>query len=181
MLHIALISLFFAAKSILGQNPKFLHPLTNRPGASKDISTRYFLPVHQDKKFPIGKTSTILCHISNDGKTPYNVTAVMGSLNQAKGYFFIQNYSYKTVGILVQPGEELSLHYDFEVHKDLDAMEYQLSHTVFYSNERHRGFSTTFFNEVRIYCIVYYIYSKYFPFSMIASLYITTNIILIFV
>ena len=150
MLHIVLLSLFFAAKSILGQNPKFLHPLTNRPGASKDITTRYYLPDHQDKKFPIGKTSTILCHISNDGKSPYNVTAIMGSLNHAKGYnLFIQNYSYKTVGILVQPGEELSLHYDFDLHKELEAMEYTLSHTVFYSNEKHRGFSTTFYNEVR--------------------------------
>lgn len=149
MLHIALLSFFFVAKFIVGQNPKFLHPLTNRPGSSKDVVTRFHLPEHQDKKFPIGKTSTILCHISNDGKTPYNVTAIMGSLNQMKTYYFIQNFTYKPVGVMVLPGEELTLHYDFELNKELEAMEFTLSHTLFYSNDRHRGFSTTFYNKVR--------------------------------
>jgi hypothetical protein len=71
---------------------------------------------HSDKKFPIGDVVTVLCHFTNQGEYPYNITAIMGSLNSPFDFnFHIQNYSYKPVGIVARPGEEITLDYQFQV------------------------------------------------------------------
>jgi len=71
---------------------------------------------HADQKFPIGETVTVLCHLSNEGQLPYNVTAIMGSMNSPFDFnFHIQNYSYKPFGIVVKPGEEVTFEYQFQV------------------------------------------------------------------
>lgn len=59
---------------------------------------------------------TVLCHFTNQGMYPYNITAIMGSLNSPFDFnFHIQNYSYKPVGILARPGDEITLDYQFQV------------------------------------------------------------------
>lgn len=127
---------------------KFIHPLTNMPGSSEDVDTSFFYPGHKDQKFPIGETVTVLCHFSNDGDSPFNVTAIMGSLNFLYDFrHHIQNYTYKPFGIVVKGGEEVTLQYQFQVHPELEPVEYFLSHTVFYESER-ESFSSTFFNQV---------------------------------
>ena len=65
---------------------------------------------------PIGQTVTVLCHFLNRGDFPYNVTAIMGSLNSPVDFsYHIQNYSYKPVGVVVRSQEEVTLEYQFQV------------------------------------------------------------------
>lgn len=65
---------------------------------------------------PIGQTVTVLCHFSNEGDFPYNVTAIMGSLNSPVDFsYHIQNYSYRPIGIVVRAQEEVTLEYQFQV------------------------------------------------------------------
>ena len=65
---------------------------------------------------PIGQTVTVLCHFVNHGDFPYNVTAIMGSLNSPMDFsYHIQNYSYKPVGVVVRSQEEVTLEYQFQV------------------------------------------------------------------
>jgi len=117
------------------------------PPPSPEIETSYYFPGYTEQKFPIGEVVTALCHFSNDGESPFNVTAIMGSLNNPFDFsFYIQNYSYKPVGIMVRPGEEISFEYQFQLHPNLEPVEYALSHTVFYENDK-IGFSSTFFNQ----------------------------------
>jgi hypothetical protein len=98
------------------QFQQFVHPLTNMPGSAEDVETSYFFPGYTGTKFPIGEMVTVLCHFSNDDQYPYNVTAIMGSLNSPYDFgFHIQNYSYKPVGVLVRPGEEYTFEYQFHV------------------------------------------------------------------
>ena len=106
---------------------EFIHPLTNMPLPSPEISTSFYFPNHPDQKLPIGEMVTILCHFSNDGNTPYNVSAIMGSLNSPYSFdFHIQNYSYKSFGVVIKPGEEISFDYQFQLHPSLEPVEYTL-------------------------------------------------------
>ena len=130
----------------------FVHPLTNPPGPSKDIETTFLYPEldKESLKLPIGKTSVVLCHVVNDGRINYNITAIMGSLNHPNSFgLFIQNYSYKQIGVVIKPGDEMTFQYEIEVHKDLENAQYNLAHILFYESDR-SAFSTTFFNEVII-------------------------------
>jgi hypothetical protein len=72
---------------------------------------------HADQKFPIGETVTVLCHFTNTAEHyPFNVTAIMGSLNSPFDFnFHVQNYSYKPLGVVVRPDEEFTFSYEFQV------------------------------------------------------------------
>ena len=60
---------------------------------------------------------TVLCHFTNTAEHyPFNVTAIMGSLNSPFDFnFHVQNYSYKPLGIAVQTDEEFTFSYEFQV------------------------------------------------------------------
>ncbi len=129
-------------------NKLLKHPLTDMSAPAEDIVTSHYFPDHPDTKFPIGETVKALCHFSNEGGSFYNVSAIMGSLNSPMDFrHHYQNYSYKPVGMVVKSGEEISLQYEFQIHPDLEPVEYQLAITVFYESES-ESFSTTFFNQV---------------------------------
>ena len=50
----------------------FLHPLTNIPSPSYQIHSSYHFPHDgHDNKLPIGKTVTILCHLTNSGPSAF--------------------------------------------------------------------------------------------------------------
>lgn len=126
----------------------FRHPLTDMPPPAEDVDTAHYFPEHPDHKFPIGEVVTALCHFSNEGSTFYNVSAIMGSLNSPFEFrHHFQNYSYKPFGIVVKPGEEVTFNYNFQLHAELEPVDYQLAITVFYESDKH-AFSTTFFNQV---------------------------------
>jgi hypothetical protein len=126
----------------------FKHPLTDMPGPAEDVSTVQYFPNQPDLKLPIGEVITVLCHFSNEGSGYYNISGVMGSLNAPIDFrHHFQNYSYKPFGIVVKGGEEISLKYTFQLHPELDPVDYQLAVTVFYDSES-ESFSNTFFNQV---------------------------------
>jgi len=60
--------------------------------------------------------------------------------------FFVQNYTFKTIGVVLQPGDEATFEYQFQFHPDLQPVDYTLAHTIFYDDNR-VGYSTTFFNQ----------------------------------
>jgi translocon-associated protein subunit alpha len=149
-LLIALLAVAACASAQKEEDPsKFKHPLTDMPRSAEDVETSPYFPQHPDHKLPVGETITTLCHFSNEGSSYYNVTAVMGSLNSPFEFrHHFQNYSYKTFGTLVKAGEEMSFKYTFQLHPDLEPVDYQLAVTVFYESDK-QSFSTTFFNQVR--------------------------------
>jgi hypothetical protein len=135
----------------------FKHPLTDMPAASEDIETTFYFPQHTDLKLPIGEVVTVLCHFVNKGSASsglrglsnsyYNISAIMGSLNSPYDFrHHFQNYSYKPIGMVIKNDEEITLSYQFQLHPDLEPIDYQLAVTVFYDSEVER-FSTTFFNQ----------------------------------
>jgi hypothetical protein len=100
----------------------FVHPLTNMPGAADGIETSFYYPKYSNLKFPIGEVATVLCHFSNNDNVAYNVSAIMGSLNSPFDFsYHIQNYTYKPLGIVVRPGEEITFQYQFQVTQILSS------------------------------------------------------------
>jgi hypothetical protein len=142
------IALLFCFSFAQEDSRAFKHPLTDMPPGAEDVETSYYFPEHTNNKFPLGETVTALCHFSNEGSSYYNVTAIMGSLNSPFDFrVHFQNYSFKTFGTVVKPGEEITFQYSFQVHPDLQAADYQLALTVFYDSDR-QSFSSTFYNQV---------------------------------
>lgn len=126
----------------------FRHPLTDMPPEAEDVVTAHFFPEQPDHKLPIGEGVTALCHFSNEGSTYYNVSAIMGSLNSPYDFrHHFQNYTYKPFGTVVKPGEEITFNYNFQLHPELEPVDYQLAITIFYESDK-QSFSTTFFNQV---------------------------------
>lgn len=145
----AIVAPFFAFAQQGNEDLKnFKHPLTDMPGAAEDVQTTFYFPAQTDLKFPIGEVIHTLCHFSNKGTGPYNISAVMGSLNAPFDFnHHFQNYSYKPFGIVVKGDEEITLKYTFQLHPELEPVDYQLAVTVFYESET-ESYSTTFFNQV---------------------------------
>lgn len=75
----------------------------------------------------------------------------MGSLNSPFEFnHHFQNYTYKPFGTIVKPGEEITFDYKFQLHTELEPVDYQLAITIFYESDK-QSFSTTFFNQVNLY------------------------------
>jgi len=152
-LALALAALALSCSGVAGLK----HPLTDMPEPLENVDTTFHFADHEDLKLPVGTPLTILCLVQNNEETAINVTGIMGSLNVAFAFQqHMQNFSYKSFGVVVKPDEEVTLQYDFEIYKEFDvSQEYSLAHTVFYDSEggkRQMRYSTTFFNQtVEIY------------------------------
>lgn len=149
-LLLALLSVAVVVSSQKAEDARnFKHPLTDMPGPAEDVSAVQYFPNQPDLKLPIGDVITVLCHFSNEGSGYYNISGIMGSLNAPIDFrHHFQNYSYKPFGVVVKGGEEISLKYTFQLHPELEPVDYQLAVTVFYDSES-ESFSNTFFNQVQ--------------------------------
>ncbi|KAG2454227.1 hypothetical protein HYH02_001261 [Chlamydomonas schloesseri] len=122
------------------------HPLTNLPPAG-EISTGHFFPDFPTKQFIAGQPVKVVVGIRNEAAEKYNISAIMGSLNNAQDFrAYYWNFTQQVYFQVVEPSKELSVEYTFLPPKDLPANDYQVALTVFY--EAADGFkSTTFFNQ----------------------------------
>ena len=139
----------------------------NPPKSHNSIVTSFYLSKSQktekinkhlnekDKldQYPIGKTTTIYCHIINNAPTSFNFTGIIGSLNQHSNYaLYVQNYTYTPYNIILKPKEEMTLRYEADVSKELIAQKYILSYILFYHPSDTAAttqvvYSTTFYNK----------------------------------
>ena len=129
------------------------HPLSMMPPASEDVSVSFYYPNHDGhgSKLPVNDVVTVLCHFSNEGESTLNVTAAMGSLNMAHDFnFYVQNFTFKPVGLVLPPNEEMTFSYEFIMDPRLDTtQDYTLAHSVFYENvaKPEDWYTSTFFNS----------------------------------
>lgn len=123
------------------------HPLTNLPPPG-DISTVHVFPKHATKQFPAGDLIKTVVGIHNDGSQPYNISAIMGSLNSPFDFsMYIQNFTVQYYFQVVEPGEELAVEYVFRPDPILSPREFIVALTVFYEGTKNGYYSDTFFNE----------------------------------
>ena len=165
--HIFALLLAFIACSVYAQPLSSIDHFLNPPKSHKSIETSFYLSKskktekinkHLNEKdkldqYPIGKTTTIYCHIINSSPTSFNFTGIIGSLNQHSNYaLYVQNYTYTPYNIIIKPKEEMTLRYEADISKELIAQKYTLSYILFYhpsdtSATTQVVHSTTFYNK----------------------------------
>jgi len=126
------------------------HPLTGMPGEAPGIETTFIFPDHNTKvpQFPAGAAIDVIAGFHNGASQPYNVTAIMGSLNSPLDFgIFVQNFTYQTYGLQVNPDSEVSLLYSFRPDPALHPREFTVALTIFYMSHQGQMSTTTFFNS----------------------------------
>ena len=92
--------------------------------------------------------TTVVLGFHNDGKEPYNVSAIFGSLNSPTDFsIFVQNFTQQIYHQAVAPGKELSIEYKFMPDPRVEPRDFIVSLTVFYQDTKGVYFSNTFFNQ----------------------------------
>lgn len=126
------------------------HPLTNLPSAAPGIETTFIFPEHNTKvpQLPAGDIIEVLVGFHNGASSPYNITAVMGSLNSPLDFgIYVQNFTHMTYGLQVDRDGQASISYRFRPDPALHPREFTVALSVFYTNSLGQMFSNTFFNS----------------------------------
>ncbi|EIE23258.1 hypothetical protein COCSUDRAFT_53555 [Coccomyxa subellipsoidea C-169] len=140
---LCLVAAAVCVAAVLGQS----HPLTDIPAPLEGLQTVFWLPEYPEKQFPAGALVEAVVGVHNNAKERVNVTAIVGSLNNAQAFHqFYQNFTYQPQVAVVSPGEEASLSYYFSPDESFPPREFQVALTVFY-NTPAGSFASTFFNE----------------------------------
>lgn len=128
---------------------EYVHPLTDMPSESEEITVRYQFINDVNEKLPVGKRLSVLVGVINTSPEDYNVTFAMGSVNHVDDLaFYVQNLTQMHYNTTLRPNTEYTFQYDFKTNPqniNVDSP-YKLALTIFYENEL-EFFADTFFNE----------------------------------
>jgi len=117
-------------------------------GPSPDALTSYVFPESASRQFIIGQDITFVLGFTNKGNSVFNVTSVSASLMYPQDHkYFIQNYTKTTYDLLVESSEERSFAYKVTPDPLLDAREYGLVVSVFYTDAEEGNFTNVIFNS----------------------------------
>lgn len=144
---LTLVVLAVAALGVAAQAEKaYKHPLTDMPPTHDAVETASWFPGNPKKEFPAGQLSDVAIGFHNGAAESVNISAIMGSLNSPFDFsYHVQNFSYQIYDARLQPGEEVSLEYQFMPYAQLQPREFTLALTVFYHTDK-TLYSTTFYN-----------------------------------
>lgn len=126
------------------------HPLTSIPAEAPGIETVFVFPKHPDTvpKLPAGDAVEVVVGLHNGASQPYNITAIMGSLNSPLDFgIYVQNFTHQTYGLQVEPDSEASVLYSFRPDPSLHPREFTVALTMFYTDGASQMSATTFFNN----------------------------------
>jgi len=109
----------------------------------------HYFPDHPTKQFPAGEEIKVVISAHNDASKPYNITAVMGSLNSPMDFdLYIQNFTQQVYFRLLPAGEELSVEYKFRPDPILSPREFIVAlHLIYEDPEDNRMHSNLVFNQ----------------------------------
>jgi hypothetical protein len=140
-------------------NPR--HILTNMPPGSNDVLVGSYFPdssLNKGRNLPTGEDITVLVHFANEANVPFNITGIMGSINDAKDFsYYLHNFTFVPVDYKIEPSEEVTLAYKFQIPGYIPiGKKYIVANTVFYEERgalgSSFGYSHTFHNStVKLY------------------------------
>jgi len=115
---------------------------------SPHVSTAIIFPDFAEKKFTLSDKVTLLVGIKNTGETALNITGVQTRLHSPFDYkYIIQNFTYREVGMTVEPRREASLEYVFQPDKGLEPIEYHLSAYIDYNDSAQIEYRSFVYND----------------------------------
>jgi len=112
-----------------------------------DVQATVHFPDYPDRKFELGKRVDALIGFNNKGNTPFNVTAIGAYFHSPYDYsYYIQNFSYRDVGVILQGKWQVTFEYIFAPDRGLEPVEYWLSGWIDYNTSDSREYRTTWYN-----------------------------------
>jgi hypothetical protein len=113
-------------------------------GEEEDVTTVAYWP---NGNIVVGQEATVLVSFSNNGESAINITHIGAHLHSPYDYsFFIQNFSVRAVGAVVEAKQEVSLEYVFRPDKTLEPSEYWLSGWLVYNDSNDRQYMRAYHN-----------------------------------
>jgi len=112
-----------------------------------DVRATVHFPDFSDKKFDLGAKVNALIGFNNKGNHPFNVTAIGAFFHSPYDYsYYIQNFSYRDVGVILQGHWQVTFEYVFAPDKGLEPVDYWLSGWIDYNSSEGREYRSTWFN-----------------------------------
>lgn len=113
------------------------------------LSVAHYFPDHPTKQFPAGEEIKVVVSAHNEGSKPYNITAMMGSLNSPVDFdLYVQNFTQQVYFRLLPAAEELSVEYSFRPDPNLSPREFTVAlHLIYEDPETGRMHSNLVFNS----------------------------------
>lgn len=113
------------------------------------LSVAHYFPDHPTKQFPAGEEIKVVVSAHNEASKPYNITAMMGSLNSPSDFdVYIQNFTQQVYFRMLPAGEELSIEYKFRPDPMLSLREFLVAlHLIYEDPETNRLHSNLVFNQ----------------------------------
>ena len=107
------------------------------PKSHPAVEVTSFFPSNENDEFPAGEVVELLVGFRvKDADLPFNVSAVYVTLNDPNNHFnYVQNFTVAQYHMPVKTNSEQTVSYSFIPHPSLDANQYQLEATVFYTDE----------------------------------------------
>jgi hypothetical protein len=139
-----LLALVALCSGIHAQPSELLNNLP-APGA---LSTAVYFPEHTTKQFPAGDVITAVISAHNDNTKPYNLTAVVASLNSPLDFtMYIQNFTHQVYFKELPPSGEMSLEYKFRLAPQVPTRDFAVAIHLIYEDVGSSGYySNVVFN-----------------------------------
>eukprot|EP00879_Flechtneria_rotunda_P001297 GHRR01001446.1.p1 GENE.GHRR01001446.1~~GHRR01001446.1.p1 ORF type:complete len:247 (+),score=60.42 GHRR01001446.1:128-868(+) len=144
----ALALLLAVSALVAGVSTQPSELLNNLPPPGPGLSTAYYFPEHTTKQFPAGDVITAVISAHNDNSKPYNLTAVVASLNSPMDFsMYIQNFTHQVYFLELPPNEERSIEYKFRIAPQVPTRDFSVAIHLIYEDIDSKGFySSTVFN-----------------------------------
>jgi len=112
-----------------------------------DVRATVHFPDFPDRKFELGHRVDALIGFNNKGNIPFNVTAIGAFFHSPYDYsYYIQNFSYRDVGVILQGHWQVTFEYIFFPDRGLEPVDYWLSGWIDYNSSEGREYRSTWFN-----------------------------------
>jgi len=112
-----------------------------------DVRETVHFPDFPDRKFELGHRVDALIGFNNKGNTPFNVTAIGAFFHSPYDYsYYIQNFSYRDVGVILQGHWQVTFEYIFAPDRGLEPVDYWLSGWIDYNSSEGREYRSTWYN-----------------------------------
>jgi len=133
----ALLLLAGLVAGAMAQSAELLNTLP-APGA---LTTAIYFPDHPTKQFPAGDIITAVISAHNDNTKPYNLTAIVASLNSPLDFsMYIQNFTHRVYFEELPAGEERTLEYKFQLAPQVPTRDFQVAIHLIYEDVGASGY-----------------------------------------
>jgi len=116
--------------------------------SSKDVKVTAMIPDYLGKEIPVGEEVEMIVWFANTNPAPMTVHGIFAALQSSMDSSrFIQNFTPRTLNVVVESNHEASLSFKFHPSEYLTPMPYRFFSLIEYSDSHGQRFFNVLFNE----------------------------------